>query len=227
MNKEKVVFSWSGGKDSALALQEIQQSGRYEVVSLITTIASPQQRICMHGVRESLLEDQARSIGVPCEKIYMSEQPTNDEYENKLASTLAAHRARGIRRVVFGDIFLEDLKAYRDANLARWGLEGVYPIWKRDSRDLIRRFVQQGFKGVLVCIDQRKLPDSWAGRAIDDTFLEAVPAGVDPCGENGEYHTFVYEGPIFQDKIEVELGEQVIRAPFVYRDVKNRSWEEK
>ena len=222
MNKEKIVFSWSGGKDSALALHAILRSGKYEVVSLLTTIATPQSRICMHGVRESLLEDQAAAIGVPCEKIYMSEHPTNSEYEEKLAQALAVHRSRGIRRVGFGDIFLEDLKAYRDKNLASWGLEGIYPIWKEDSRELIRRFVREGFKAVLVCIDQRKLPDAWAGRAIDASFLAAVPEGVDPCGENGEYHTFVYDGPIFQDKIDVELGEQVIRAPFVYRDVKNR-----
>ncbi len=223
LNKEKIVFSWSGGKDSALALHEVLRSGLYEVVSLITTIATPQQRICMHGVRESLLEDQAAAIGVPCEKIYMSERPSNNEYEAKLQMALAAHRTHGIRRIAFGDIFLEDLKAYRDKNLASWGMEGIYPIWKQDSRALIRRFVEQGFKGVLVCVDQRVLPDSWAGRAIDETFLDAVPAGVDPCGENGEYHTFVYDGPIFQDKIDVELGEQVVRAPFVYRDVKRKN----
>jgi uncharacterized protein (TIGR00290 family) len=217
--KEKIVFSWSGGKDSTLALHEIRRSGRYEVVALLTTVTRQYQRICMHGVRESLLEAQAAALGIPCEKIYMSDSPTNQEYEEKLRAALDAHKARGIRRVAFGDIFLEDLKAYRDKNLAAWGLEGIYPIWKRDSRRLIGDFVSQGFKGVLVCIDQRVLPESWAGRAIDEAFLGDVPPGVDPCGENGEYHTFVYDGPIFQDKIDITLGERVVRAPFVYQDV--------
>ena len=223
LNKEKIIFSWSGGKDSALALYEIQRSGQYEVAALLTTIAMPQERICMHGIRESLLEDQARSLGISCHKIYMSEKPSNEEYEAKFRGALDEYKAKGLNRIAFGDIFLEDLKAYRDANLARWGWEGIYPIWKRDSRELIARFVGQGFKGVLACVDQRVLSDSWAGRTIDETFVEDLPAGVDPCGENGEYHTFVYDGPIFQDKIDIELGEQVIRAPFVYRDVKKRN----
>jgi uncharacterized protein (TIGR00290 family) len=219
LSKEKIVFSWSGGKDSALALHETLRSGRYEVSALLTTVTRAYQRICMHGVRESLLEDQARALGIPCDKIYMSDGATNQEYETKLREALEAYKARGIRRVAFGDIFLEDLKAYRDKNLAAWGMEGIYPIWKRDSRRLILDFVSQGFKGVLVCIDQRVLPKSWAGRAIDEAFLGDLPAGVDPCGENGEYHTFVFDGPIFQDRISIVLGEQVVRAPFVYQDV--------
>jgi len=173
----------------------------------------------MHGVRESLLEAQAKALRIPCDKIMMSYEPTNQEYETKLRATLESYKAQGIRRVVFGDIFLEDLKAYRDKNLAAWGFEGIYPIWKRNTRELIGDFVSQGFKGILVCIDQRVLPESWAGRAIDERFLEEMPTGVDPCGENGEYHTFVYGGPIFQDKIGITLGERVIRTPFVYQDV--------
>lgn len=217
--KEKIVFSWSGGKDSAMALHEILRSGSYDVVALITTVTSQYQRICMHGVRESLLEAQAKATGIPCDKIYMSYEPTNQEYEAKLKATLHTYLAKGIKRVVFGDIFLEDLKAYRDQNLAAWGMEGIYPLWKRDSRELIQHFVTQGFKAVLVCVDERVLPESWAGKSIDETFLADLPDGVDPCGENGEYHTFVYEGPIFQDKIDITLGEQVVKAPFVYRDV--------
>jgi uncharacterized protein (TIGR00290 family) len=219
MTKEKILFSWSGGKDSALALHAVQQSGEFEIAALITTVAVEFDRICMHGVRRALLERQAEEIGAPLEIIWMPEQPSNVDYERIMGDLLARHEARGVRRVAFGDIFLEDLRAYRERMLAKAGMSGIYPIWKRDSRHLIEAFVRDGFRARLSCIDATKVPEALAGADIDGNFLAKVPAGVDPCGENGEFHSFVYEGPIFRRPIPIRNGELRRAPPFLYRDL--------
>ena len=209
--KEKVVFSWSGGKDSALALNRILRDSRYDVVSLLTTCNEHFQRVSMHGVRLELSVLQAQSIGIPLETIFMSERSSNDEYEQKMLQYLLAHKERGVSGVVFGDIFLEDLKKWREGNLARIGLHGVFPLWKEDTRELIREFVDLKFGSVICCVNDAYLDETFLGRKIDAGFVGALPADVDPCGENGEYHSFAFAGPIFKEPLEIDIGEIVYR----------------
>ncbi len=220
MQREKIIFSWSGGKDSALALYEILRSGRYEIVALLTTVSMEFDRIVMHGVRKTLLDAQAQALGIPSEPIYLPASPTNDQYERALQAALERYKAQGVRRCAFGDIFLEDLKKYRDEKLAACGMEGIYPIWKRDSRDLIEQFLSLQFKAVLSCVDTQALQVHWAGRDIDASFLRDLPPAVDPCGENGEYHSYVYEGPIYSAPIRIQRGDRIVmRNRFAYCDL--------
>ena len=209
--KEKVVICWSGGKDSALALHKILQDDRFEVVSLLTTCNEHFQRVSMHGVRLELLDEQARAIGLPVEKMFVSQRSSNDEYLEKLTAHLLAHKARGVTGFVFGDIFLEDLKRWREENLARVGLRGIFPIWKMDSRELIREFIALGFGSVICCVNDAYLNESALGRKIDAAFIESLPADVDPCGENGEFHSFAFAGPIFKQPLKITIGEKVYR----------------
>jgi uncharacterized protein (TIGR00290 family) len=221
--KEKVVFSWSGGKDSALALHEIRQSGRYEIVALLTTVAEQYKRISHHGVREELLEMQAAAVGLPLDKLYLpahSALPcTNVQFEELMGRVLERYRAAGVLLVAHGDIFLQDLRDYRERNLAKVGMKGLFPIWQRDTTELLRAFIQSGFKAYLSCVDGPKLGEAFAGRAIDASLLRDLPAGVDPCGEYGEYHSFVYDGPIFQRPVPVRVGEVVLRDNRYYADL--------
>lgn len=209
--KEKVVFCWSGGKDSALALNRILNDPRYEVVSLLTTCNDHFQRVSMHGVRLELLERQAASIGLPLEKIFVSQRSSNEEYERAMSASLEAHKARGVTACVFGDIFLEDLKCWREEKLARAGLRGVFPLWKIDTRDLIREFFDLGFGTVITCVNDAYLGEEAAGRTLDPAFVAALPPGVDPCGENGEFHSFAFAGPVFKAPVKYTLGEKVYR----------------
>ncbi len=209
--KEKVVFCWSGGKDSALALHRLRQDARYEIVSLLTTCNEHFQRVSMHGVRLELLDAQAAAIGLPLEKVFVSRQSSNEEYQRKMAECLLAHKARGVTGCVFGDIFLEDLKVWREANLAPIGFRGVFPIWKVDSRELIREFLALGFASVICCANDAWLGEADVGRTIDADFIRALPPGVDPCGENGEYHSFAFAGPVFREAIKFRVGEKVYR----------------
>ncbi len=209
--KEKVVFCWSGGKDSALALYKLLQGGRHEVVSLLTTCNEHFQRVSMHGVRLELLEKQAEAIGLPLEKMFVSRHSSNDEYEQKMSACLLAHRARGVTSAVFGDIFLEDLKRWREDNLARLGLRGIFPIWKMDSRELIREFIALGFGSVICCLNDAYLDETALGRNIDREFIDSLPADVDPCGENGEFHSFAFAGPIFRQPLRIQVGEKIYR----------------
>jgi uncharacterized protein (TIGR00290 family) len=220
--KEKIVFLWSGGKDSAMALHEIRKSGRYDVVALLTTVAEQYRRISHHGVREELVEMQAEAIGVPLDKLYLPHANgpcTNTQYEELMEGALAKYRAVGVRLVGHGDIFLEDLRAYRERNLAKLGMSGVYPLWRRDTTELVRTFVSTGFKAYLSCVDGQKLGASFAGRAIDLDLLRDLPADVDLCGENGEYHSFVHDGPIFRAPVPVRRGETVYRDGRYYADL--------
>lgn len=209
--KEKIVFCWSGGKDSALALNRIRKEGRYEVVSLLTTCNEHFQRVSMHGVRLELLERQAQSIGLPLEKVYVSQRSSNDEYQRKMSACLSAHQARGVTACAFGDIFLEDLKRWREDNLAHIGMRGIFPIWKEGSSDLMREFFALGFGTVICCVNDAYLDETAVGRNIDEEFIRSLPANVDPCGENGEFHSFAFAGPVFQAPVKFKVGEKVYR----------------
>ncbi len=217
---ETVLVSWSGGKDSSLALREILSGGRYKVAALLTTVTEGYDRISMHGVRRVLLERQAASLGLPLEKVLISNQSSNEEYESKMAATLKQYKEAGTTAVVFGDIFLEDLKEYREKNLAKLGMKGIFPLWKRDTAELMKAFIEGGFKAKTVCVDTRALGEEFVGREIDAQFLSELPKGVDICGENGEYHSFAYDGPIFRERIAHETGEVVLRDNrFYYCDL--------
>ncbi|MEE9251891.1 MAG: diphthine--ammonia ligase [Thermodesulfobacteriota bacterium] len=213
--KEKILLSWSGGKDSCMSLYELRRSG-YSDVTLITTITEGYDRISIHGVRRELLEMQADSLGLRLSSVYIPKDSTNEQYESCLKETLAEHREEGIDKVAFGDIFLEDLRQYRVKVLKDLGMKAIFPIWGRDTAELLREFIELGFKAVLSCINPKFLDGSFAGRAIDGEFVEQMPEGVDPCGENGEYHSFVYDGPIFGEEIKLRQGEVVLRDEIYY-----------
>jgi uncharacterized protein (TIGR00290 family) len=207
----KVVFCWSGGKDSALALNRILRDKRYEVVSLLTTCNEHFQRVSMHGIRLELLDAQAQAIGLPLEKIFVSQRSSNEEYEQKMSACLLAHKSRGATACVFGDIFLEGLKRWREENLAKVGMRGIFPIWKCDSRELIREFFALGFSSVICCVNDAWLGENSVGRNIDEEFIRTLPPEVDPCGENGEFHSFAFAGPVFHEPVKFKLGEKVYR----------------
>jgi uncharacterized protein (TIGR00290 family) len=217
--RSPVLFSWSGGKDSAMALHTLLRNPEYEVVALLTTVTEGYDRISMHGVRRELLHRQAESIGLPVEEVLIPPKCVNPVYEARMAETILQFRDRGVMYVGFGDIFLEDLRAYREQKLLAADMTALFPIWKVDTCELAARFVADKFRAVAVCIDPRKLPASFAGRELDTTFFRDLPAGVDPCGENGEFHTFVFDGPIFRAPIPVRIGSVVERDSFVFCDV--------
>jgi uncharacterized protein (TIGR00290 family) len=189
------------------------------IIALLTTITEEYDRVSMHGVRRALLERQAESLGLPLHAVLIPPQCINATYEARMKEALAPHFARGVRSVVFGDIFLEDLRAYREKNLAQVGMQAIFPIWKRDTRELAREFVQLGFRAITVCVDPRVLDESFAGRELDASFFADLPPGVDPCGENGEFHTFVFDGPAFETPIAFRAGEKVLRDGFCFCDL--------
>jgi len=190
-----------------------------QVEALLTTITRDFDRVSMHGVRRALLDQQAESLGLPLYAVEISRAAGNEEYQAAMAAALAEHRSRGIEDVVFGDLYLADIRAYRDALLARHRMRGIYPLWGRDTAGLMRDFLGLGFRCVVVCVDPSKLDPRFAGRIIDDQFLSELPSGVDPCGENGEFHTFVYDGPNFVRPIAFTFGEIVLRDGFWFADL--------
>jgi uncharacterized protein (TIGR00290 family) len=210
-NLPKAIMCWSGGKDSTYCLYKVLSEELFDVKYLLTTVNEYFHRISMHGVREELLDLQAQAICLPLLKVGVSDG-TNKEYEQKMEKVLLQAKAEGITHVIFGDIFLEDLRTYREKNLAKIGMTAVFPIWKMDTTALINDFIEQKFKTVVVCTNDGYLGKDWVGRGIDLDFLRELPASVDPCGENGEYHTFCYDGPLFQRKIDFTLGEKVYRS---------------
>jgi uncharacterized protein (TIGR00290 family) len=217
---EKVLFTWSGGKDSILALYELQMRSDYEIVALLTVLTEDYDRISMHGVRSILLERQANSLGLPIEKVYISKNSSNEEYEAKMREVLQRYLTADVSSVVFGDIFLEDLRKYREDNLSKIGMKAVFPIWKRDTTDLAHEFIDLGFKAIITCVDSNVLDKAFVGRLYDQQFLSELPSTVDPCGENGEFHSFVYDGPIFQKRVPYTKGEIVFRdGRFWYCDL--------
>jgi uncharacterized protein (TIGR00290 family) len=217
--KEDVLFCWSGGKDSAMALHALRAGNDCRITALLTTITEKYDRISMHGVRRALLERQAESLGLPLHPVLIPPQCINTIYEERMKEALEQHLAKGVRHVAFGDIFLEDLRVYREKNLAQVGMQAIFPIWKRDTRELAREFVRQGFRATAVCVDPRVLDTSFAGRELDTSFFADLPPGVDPCGENGEFHTFVFDGPVFKTPIAVRIGEKVARDGFYFCDL--------
>lgn len=220
---EAIALCFSGGKDSSLALWEIRRARTYTVNTLLTTVNSDFDRVSMHGVRRTLLREQADAIGIPMTEVPVPRVCTNAVYEREMATAFARLQAAGIRRVAFGDIFLEDLRTYREEQLAASKLEGFFPLWKQDTWKLARRFIRGGFKAVLVCVNLEVLDATFAGRRFDEALLSDLPPGVDPCGENGEFHTFVYDGPIFRRSVRVTPGEVVQRDPFAFCDLLSES----
>lgn len=214
-----MLISWSGGKDSCLALYEIQNSQNYRVTALLTTVTSGYDRISMHGVRRVLLERQAASLGLLLQQVIISKDASNEEYETKMVEAFREHRANGVDLVVFGDLFLQDIRAFREQFLAKNGMQGIFPVWQRNTHDFIRDFTELGFKAVVTCIDPKALDQSFAGRIIDNDFLSSLPASVDPCGENGEFHSFVFDGPNFAEEVKFSLGERVLRDGFWFCDL--------
>ena len=217
---EKVIVGWSSGKDSALALYEILRTKRYEVLELLTTVTRDYDRISIHGVRRVLLEQQADAVGFPLEKMLVSKGVSDAEYEREMLHVLTRYLDSGVFSVVFGDIFLEDVRKYREKMLAKIGMKGIFPLWKRNTLELAREFIDLGFKAVITCVDSKSLGKDFAGREFDRQFLADLPANVDPCGENGEFHSFVYDGPIFSEPILFTKGEIVLREDrFYYCDL--------
>jgi uncharacterized protein (TIGR00290 family) len=218
--KERVVLSWSGGKDSTMAAYHLLASRKYEITALLTTVTEEFDRISMHGVRRELLEQQAESLGIPLRMMMIPKDCTNEIYEARMRETLGHFKAQGITRIAFGDLFLEDVKQYRDERLAQVGMTGLYPIWLRDTDELVRTFIGLGFKAILACVDTEAIDASFAGREIDHALLADLPESADPCGEYGEYHSFVYAGPIFKQAIACKAGKSVRRTPrFNYCDI--------
>lgn len=219
MHQAKAILSWSSGKDSAMALYRTLASKQFEVVCLLTTLTDQFRRVSMHGVREELLDRQAESLGITLEKMLIPYPCPNAVYEEKMRNTLSLWKERGVTHVIFGDLFLEDIRRYREANLSRFDLTPVFPVWGTDTTSLAREMLEVGFRAVLTCVDPRKLDGKFAGRQFDSSLLGDLPPTVDPCGENGEFHTFVYDGPIFRESIPVEIGQSVLRDGFQFADV--------
>jgi uncharacterized protein (TIGR00290 family) len=216
---EAVVVSWSGGKDSALALDAVARGGAFRVASLLTTVAEGEERAQIQNVRRELIERQAEALGLPLRCVHVRKGASNVEYEGCLGAALAEFREAGVRRVAFGDLFLEDIREYRERLLARLGLGGLYPLWGLDTRRLLEEFVGRGFKAVVTSVDARVLDESFAGAEVDRKLIERLPAGVDPCGENGEFHTFVYDGPLFARPVGFARGELTTEDGFHFRDL--------
>lgn len=207
--KPKALFNWSSGKDSSLALYKILQEDRYEVSTLLTSINQEFQRISMHGVHVSLLEQQASALGIPLVKMELPKAPSMEEYQEIMSKTVTEIKAQGITYSIFGDIFLEDLRKYREEQLNTIGMKAVFPLWKQNTSDLIHEFLDLGFKTIVTCVNGTYLDKSFAGRVIDQQFLDDLPENVDPCGENGEFHTFTFDGPIFKNPVRFDIGETV------------------
>jgi uncharacterized protein (TIGR00290 family) len=212
-------MSWSGGKDSCMALWELQRAEKRRVEALLTTVTRDYARISMHGVRCELLLQQAEALGLPLQQVQISKGADNSQYEAEMGRTLAYYQSRGVNEVAFGDLFLEDIRAYREKMLATQGMRSLYPIWGRDTHRLIREFIGLGFRTVVVCVDPAKLDPSFAGRVIDAQFVKELPTSVDPCGENGEFHTFVFDGPTFRHPVRFSPGATVCRDGFWFHDL--------
>jgi len=218
--KEKILFTWSGGKDSVLALTELLKDMEYDIVGLVTTITADYDSVSMHGVRRILLEQQANSLGFPLEEIFLSKDTSLEDYGLKMQQMLEKYQDAGVSTVVFGDIFLEDVRKYREDNLSKIGMKTLFPLWKQNTSDLAKGFIAKGFKAIITCIDSTVLDTSFVGRFFDRRFLSDLPFSVDPCGENGEFHSFVFNGPIFKKPIRFTKGETVFRDNrFYYCDL--------
>lgn len=207
----KAILSWSGGKDSALALYYVQKNSKIKVKSLLTTLTDKFDRISMHGVRRELVERQAAQLNIPIELVYLPADCSNEGYGSIMARKMRQFKKEGINTVIFGDIFLEDIRRYREENLSKVGIEAQFPLWNNSTEKLAIKFIDLGFRGIITCVDSKYLPKEFIGRHFNHDFLSDLPDDVDPCGENGEFHSFVYDGPIFEHPITFALGEIVLR----------------
>lgn len=213
-----VILGWSGGKDSSLALWQLQKDG-IPVRGLLTTVTETFGRISMHGVREELLDAQGAAVGLAITRVKIPFPCPNDVYEKRMGAVVASLLAEGVDTFAFGDLFLEDVRAYREEALRPTGARAIFPLWRKDTSELARAFVREGFRAIVVTVDPRKLDPSFAGCEYDEGLLSRLPPTVDPCGENGEFHTFVYDGPSFREPIRIERGEVVERDGFVFADI--------
>jgi uncharacterized protein (TIGR00290 family) len=215
----KALVAWSSGKDSAYALHVVRAAGALDVAGLLTTVTAGYERVSMHGVREEVLDLQAEAAGLPCRKVRIPPGCVNADYEQAMGRSVAQARADGVTHIVFGDLFLGNVRAYRERMLTGSGIEPVFPLWGLDTGALARRMLADGLRAVLVCVDPRRLPASFAGRTFDETLLADLPEGVDPCGENGEFHTCVTAGPMFRHPLDLRSGAVVTRDGFVFADL--------
>ena len=209
---KKSVFNWSGGKDSSLALYHIMKDDHWDVQCLLTTVNAHYDRITMHGVRKELLISQAKAIGLPLEMVALPKDPSMSTYEEILEGHLIKLKDNGVDHSIFGDIFLADLKKYREEKLHSIGMTAHFPLWDRNTKTLLKEFLHLGFKTIIVCVNGSYLDKSFAGKVIDATFIDDLPENVDPCGENGEFHTFVFDGPIFSEPVPFEIGQVISRS---------------
>jgi len=215
----KALISWSSGKDSAFALHEIRKAGTFDVVGALTTVTETFGRVSIHGVREEILRAQLDAAGLPPLIVPIPYPCPNDVYEQRMAKALAQARTDGVTHMIFGDLFLEDIRAYREEKLAGTGITPVFPLWQRPTAQLARDMIASGLKAYIATVDLAKLPASFAGRAFDAALLADLPSGVDPCGENGEFHTCVMAGPMFSRSLPVAPGEVVTRDGYAYCDL--------
>ena len=215
----KVAVGWSGGKESALALYTVMAWSSYTVSTLLTTFTEGYDRVTMHGVRRGLVERQAEALGIPLHRVFIPRDCSMNVYDERMGEAVLKLRGEGIEAVVFGDVFLEDVRRYREENLSKLGMGVIEPLWGRSTRELAETFIDLGFKAIVTCIDTRLLSKEFLGRIFDEGFLEDLPSNVDPCGENGEFHTFVFQGPIFKGRVEFNIGESLKRGFFLYCDL--------
>lgn len=219
MTKKKAIVSWSTGKDGAYAYHKATQSGEFEIVGLLTTITETFERVSMHGTREALLDEQARKLGQPILKVQIPWPCTNEIYEEQMGKAVEQIKAQGVTHIIFGDLYLEDIRDYRLEKMKDTGLECVFPLWGLNTTKLADEMVASGLRSILVCVDPKAIDASFAGRVFDETLLQDLPDKIDPCGENGEFHTAVIAGPMFDSPIDVTVGEIVERSGFIYADV--------
>jgi uncharacterized protein (TIGR00290 family) len=219
---KRILLSWSSGKDSAWSLHILRQRGEYEVVGLLTTFNEVADRVAMHAVRRALVEQQAAATGLPLWAVPLPWPCSNEQYESLMAETCAKATAEGIEGIAFGDLFLEDVRAYREKQMRKTGLEPIFPVWGLPTHDLAQTMIAAGMRAKLTCIDTGKLDRGFAGCEFDEAFLSALPDEVDPCGERGEFHSFVYAGPMLNAALPVSVGETVVRDQFVFSDLISR-----
>jgi uncharacterized protein (TIGR00290 family) len=213
----KAVIAWSGGKDSMLALNEIRET--IQIEALITTV-NEDDRIAMHGINKQLILQQGRAIGYRVKEVQIPRNCSNDQYESKMTEVLKEYHGSGVESIIFGDLFLEDIRAYREDFLNRIAMKGIFPLWKKDTAVLAKQFIDSGFRAIIICVDTQTLPAEFAGREFDYKLLNSIPQHVDPCGENGEFHTFVYDGPIFKEPLKIERDRKYLQKNrFYYCDL--------
>ncbi|MGB9728045.1 MAG: diphthine--ammonia ligase [Nitrososphaeria archaeon] len=215
----KVAVAWSGGKDSALTLYTILSQKIYNISCLLTSFTREYDRVTMHGVRRSLIIRQAKALEIPLYGIYIPAHSTMHEYSEIMGKAANKLKKEGVKAIAFGDIYLEDVRRYREENLAKADIKTIFPLWGKDPNIVARQFIELGFKAIIVCVSSKLLGKKFVGRQYDKNFLNSLPPNVDPCGERGEYHTFVYDGPIFKKKVEYQTGETVLRENFYYIDI--------